>query len=189
MSPESRASATHAIPWTATASVGLVRTQIRCTCGNLRATRTTRLPYSHTIVLALVMTCRLPPPPPPPDPSRLLPAEARPPLEPAADVLQAVAVPAQSPPVTPAAPLMSGAAPPDAAVLVVVEPFDPGFPAELTPCAEPDPPPWARRTLPLPNVAMIGETSRMPPPLPAPPLPSLLTLEVEPGEKPPDALR
>jgi len=110
-------------------------------------------------------------------------------LAPVADVAQVVAVPAHRPPAAPGAPPTSGAAPPMAGVFVVIEPLLPLFALEESPRPELEPPPCARATLPLAKVAATGEASKIPPPLPAPPLP-LLSTEVEAlGEYPPAALR
>ncbi len=111
------------------------------------------------------------------------------PSEPAAEVAHVVPVPAQRPPAAPAAPPTSGAEPPAAGVSVVVEPLLPAFELDERPRADPDPPPCARTTLECANVAAAGETSRMAPPLPAPPLPLLVTEVEAPGEDPPAALR
>ncbi len=142
----------------------------------------------HAAVAGAVTTCTEPPPPPPPDPSGGA-TEVWFPSEPAAEVAQVVPVPAQRPPSAPAAPPTSGAEPPAAGVSVVVEPLFPAFEFDERPRAEPDPPPCARRTLEWANVAAAGDASKMAPPLPAPPLPLLVTEVEAPGEEPPAALR
>jgi hypothetical protein len=132
-------------------------------------------------VAGAAMTCTLPPPPPPPDPS----GDATFvwfPLEPAAEVSHVVPVPAHRPPVAPAAPPMSGAAPPAAGVSPVAEPLVPGFEFEERPREEPEPPPCTRTTLAWANAADTGDASKTPPPLPAPPLPLLVTDVEAPGE-------
>ena len=101
-------------------------------------------------------------------------------------------LPAQRPPLTPLAPLMSFEAPPAARLLSVECPSCPlsalvsGL--QLHPSAPPDAPPCARAAPFVANDAAIGETSRMPPPLPPPPLPTFWPLMTA-GDPPPAAFK